>query len=93
MLVALKNELNITWEEEDEKLFNIIEKGMGYLQEDIAGTTLEFTPTNSNGRLLLEYCRYDYNNNAEWFEENYKSDLVRLQYRSVIKKNEKVKGR
>lgn len=86
MLDALKEKLSITWDDEDKKLLDIIEKGKNYLEEDIAGIKLKYENNSSNTRLLLEYCRYEYNNNAEWFEVNYKSDLVRLQYRSVIKK-------
>jgi len=35
--------------------------------------------------LLLDYCRYVYNNASEYFEENYSKEILRLQLQEGIK--------
>lgn len=34
--------------------------------------------------LLLDYCRYSYNNASEYFEENYQQELLRLQLMTAV---------
>lgn len=78
MLKTVKDYLKITWDDEDTHVQGIIDRGQAYLN-DLTGTTLGFTTANLAQSLLLDYCRYVYNNASEYFEENYSKELLRLQ--------------
>lgn len=82
MLQELKDYLRISWDDEDTLLEATIVKGKAYL-EDITGVTLDLEQTREKS-LLLDYCRYSYNNASEYFEENFKSELLRLQLKSAV---------
>lgn len=83
MLEDLKEHLKITWDDEDKKLNKLIQRGKDYLN-DLAGVELDFESETSVKSLLLDYCRYSYNNATEYFEENFKRDLLRLQLKSAV---------
>ncbi len=85
MLKEIKEDLKITWDEEDKKLERIIVRGKSYLENDIAGIKLDFESDETNKSLLSDYCRYSYYNNLEYFEENFQSQLLRLQLKSAVK--------
>lgn len=84
MLEELKKELKITWNDEDSKLERILKSGKLYLENDIVGTKLDFENNESNKTLLFNYCRYCYYNTLEYFEENFRSQLVTLQLKSAV---------
>lgn len=88
MLEELKKRLKITWNEEDDNFKRSLEAGKEYL-EGIAGTTLDFEGSSFNKSLLFEYCRYDYNDAIEYFESNFSKQLIQLQIRSVVQKDDK----
>lgn len=56
--------------------------------ENLTGTSLDFTLENSAKTLLLDYCRYSYNNALEYFEKNFESEILRLQLQEAVKENE-----
>lgn len=89
MLEELKDYLKITWDDEDGYLQNIISRGKEYLK-DLTGTEIDFDNEGPAKSLLLDYCRYYYNNSVEYFLENFRNDIVRLQYKEAIrvKKND-----
>lgn len=78
LLPAVKDYLKITWDDEDAHLQGIISRGQAYLN-DLTGTTLDFETDGQPKALLLDYCRYVYNNASEYFEENYSKEILRLQ--------------
>lgn len=84
LLDDVKEKLKITWDDENTSLEDSILKGKSYIQS-ITGTTLDFEVTGEPHTLLIEYCRYDYNNAIEYFEENFGSRLSRLAYMEEIK--------
>ena len=84
LLQDLKNYLKITWDSEDTYLQNIINRGKEYLK-DLTGTELNFEGEGQAKSLLLDYCRYYYNNAVEYFEENFQGQIVRLQYKEAIR--------
>lgn len=84
MLNAVKDYLKITWDDEDAALLSIIERGKAYLN-DITGAELDFDVAGPPRSLLLDYCRYVYNNASEYFEENFASELLRLQLQMGVK--------
>lgn len=84
LLQELKDYLKITWNNEDAYLQNMIDKGKEYLK-DLTGTDLNFEGEGQPKSLLLDYCRYYYNNAIEYFEENFQRQIVRLQYKEAIR--------
>ncbi|MDF2881679.1 MAG: hypothetical protein K0R54_2236 [Clostridiaceae bacterium] len=84
LLDDFKEKLKITWNDENTGLEDSISSGKTYIQS-ITGTTLDFEVTGEPRTLLIEYCRYDYNNAIEYFEENFGSRLSRLAYMEEIK--------
>jgi hypothetical protein len=83
LLNDVKEHLRITWDEEDQRITKIIKRGQAYLQ-DICGTSLSFDKEDQIKQLLLERCRYEYNNALEDFETNYKSEIMRLIVKKAI---------
>lgn len=77
LLKSLKDRLQITWDEEDEDLESIISRSKSYLSE-LTGATFNFDKEEWPKELLLERCRYVYNNAADEFEKNYAHELSRL---------------
>ena len=78
MLEAVKNYLKITWDDEDANLQEIIDQGEAYLNE-LSGAELDYTQKGLARSLLFDYCRYVYNNASEYFEENFRREILRLQ--------------
>lgn len=83
MLEDVKEYLKITWDDEDVKLQNMIDRGQNYLNER-TGVELDYTTEGQPKALLLDYCRYAYNNALEYFNENFKSELFRLQLKKAV---------
>lgn len=84
MLDELKDKLRITWSDEDVYLTNLIRGSKAYL-EDITGAPIAFEADLVANELVLERCRYSYNNAADEFPANYADDLLRLRLRYAIK--------
>ncbi len=78
MLQAVKDYLKVTWNDEDAHIQGIINRGQAYLN-DLTGAELDYETDGPPKALLLDYCRYTYNNASEYFEENYRRELLRLQ--------------
>ncbi|SEG79426.1 hypothetical protein SAMN04487919_12720 [Bacillus sp. ok061] len=77
LLQELKDVLKITWNEEDASLIKLLEKGEAYLL-DLTNASFDFSKELTPKYLLLERCRYVYNNAGDEFEKNYKNELSRL---------------
>lgn len=84
LLEKVKEYLKIDWDDEDSNLTGIIERGKNNLQE-LTGTTLDFEKEGQPKALLLDYCRYAYNNALEYFEENFHKELRRLILQEAVK--------
>ncbi len=84
MLRAVKNYLKIAWNDEDSHIQGIIDRGQAYLN-DLTGAELDYETDGQPKALLLDYCRYVYNNASEYFEENFAKELLRLQLHEGIK--------
>lgn len=79
----VKDRLDITWDDENEKIQGIIDRAKANLNS-LAGVELDFSTPGLAQTLLLEYCRYIYNNAAEYFEENFHGEIMRLQLQTGI---------
>lgn len=77
MLDELKGRLRITWDDEDKNLLELIEKSKSYLS-NLTNATFDFDKENWVKDLLLERCRYAYNNALDEFEPNFSHELKRL---------------
>ena len=77
LLEELKSRLDITWNEEDPDLDKIIDGAKSYLKH-LTGATFDFDKEKWPKELLLERCRYVYNNAADEFEKNFAHELSRL---------------
>nr|WP_113732346.1 phage head-tail connector protein [Bacillus wiedmannii] len=77
LLDELKNVLKITWNEEDAHLNSILDKEKAYLL-GLTNASFDFSKELIPKELLLERCRYVYNNAGDEFEKNYKNELSRL---------------
>jgi len=84
MLGEIKSYLDVTWDDEDAKIQNMIDACKNNLKT-LAGGTLDFTVEGLPKYLLKNYCRYDYNNASEYFEENFHQQIIRLQIEEGIK--------
>ena len=78
MLETVKDYLKITWDDEDASLQDIIDQSKAYLDE-LVGAELDFEQKGLARSLLFDRCRYVYNNASEYFEENFRREILRLQ--------------
>lgn len=83
MVDKLKVRLKITWDEEDLTLRDILDQGKYYL-DTITAHKLDYETNRLAESLLLEYCRYSYNNVLELFEDNFKHQLMKLQFEVAL---------
>lgn len=79
LLDTLKLYLDITWNDQhtNDKLSGILARAQTKICA-YAGTDVEFSDDSEELQLLLDLCRYIYNNASEDFEANYLPDLLML---------------
>lgn len=78
LLPELKEELNITWDDEDTKLIRQLNQGAKAIQRMIGSTELDFMEDDKPKELLFNYVRYLRNHVIEYFNENFRDDLTSL---------------
>lgn len=78
LLELVKEELRITWDDEDTRLISMIERAKASLNK-LMGVELDYEKPGPAQDLLLARCRYDYNNALEYFEQNFAREILRLQ--------------
>jgi hypothetical protein len=83
MLDELKDVLGIIGNDQDAHLNKIILRGKAKI-EGLAGVAPSFEVEGLPKSLCLNYCRYDYNNAPEYFEENFKSEILRMQLQLAV---------
>lgn len=83
LLQEAKGYLKITWDDEDATLSGHIARGQAHLN-DLMGAELDYTIDGPAKSLLLDYCRYAYNNALEYFEENFQREILRLQLKTGV---------
>jgi len=91
MLEDVKDYLKITWGDEDSYIQGIIDRGEDYFN-NLTGTKLDFEVEGQPKSLLLDYCRYAYNNALEYFMENFHGEILRLQIQEAVKDNVSQEG-
>lgn len=80
LLDTLKSYLDITWQDEhtDDKLSGILARAKDLLVQYAGTDLINFADGTAEQQLLLDLCRYIWNNASEDFETNYLSDLLML---------------
>ena len=78
MLAEVKEYLNYSVDEDVTALTQHITDGKARLQS-LTGTVLDFEVNIFAKELLKNYVRYAVNHGAEYFEENFASEILRLQ--------------
>lgn len=80
LLTALKNYLDVTWEDEagDLKLSGLLARGIKYLNK-VAGAELDYSVEDKPRELLFDYVRYARSNALNEFQTNYLHELLTLQ--------------
>lgn len=81
----VKTYLGITWSDPhtESNVTGILARAQTKLC-GYAGATLDFNTESSEKQLLLDLCRYIYNNASEDFESNYKHELVMLRANHAV---------
>ena len=77
LLKEVKNRLRLLNDDNDKIVEDIIGNGKAVLNE-LVGVELDFEKEGLAKTLLLDYCRYDYNNSLEFFEGNNLQRINRL---------------
>jgi hypothetical protein len=85
LLSDLKERLRITWNEEDDYLKKLIQRSEAYLSE-LTNASFDFSKEEWPKEIMLERCRYAYNNATDEFEENFQHELSRLILHAAIGK-------
>lgn len=80
LLNEVKSYLRITWDEEDADIEKMIDRAISYFKS-VTGTDVDFVADGQNRQLLLDRCRYVRNHAIEEFEENFRSEIINLQFR------------
>lgn len=84
LLSDVKNYLRITWDEEDKDIIApMIDRAISYFKS-ITGTDVDFVNDGQNRQLLLDRCRYIRNQVVEEFEDNFRSEIINMQFRILI---------
>jgi len=91
LLSDLKDRLRITWNEEDELLKKLIRRSEAYLSE-LTNASFDFSKEDWPKDILLERCRYVYNNAGDEFENNFRHELSRLVLAVAIGKVGVIRG-
>lgn len=78
LLVEVKDNLFVTWSDNDKQINIIILKSMNYLQSKVSQPLLidVFSGYDIEHTLLVERCRYDWNNALDEFEDNFGSEIL-----------------
>ena len=86
MLQEVKDYLKITWDNEDAYIQDIIGRGKAELN-DSTGVELDFEAEGKPKNILLDYCRYYYNNAVSYFRENFREEVLELKLKEAAKLN------
>lgn len=80
LIDTLKDYLDITWDDShtDAKLGGILARAQAKICAYAGSDSVDFGDGTTEQQLLLDLCRYTYNNASEDFEQNYKADLLML---------------
>lgn len=87
LLEEVKDNLFVTWSDNDKQIKIIILKSMNYLQSKVSQilTIEDFSSYDIEHTLLIERCRYDWNNALNEFEKNFVSEILAFIQKYALK--------
>lgn len=87
LLEEVKDNLFVTWSDNDKQIKIIILKSMNYLQSKVSQilTIEDFSSYDIEHTLLIERCRYDWNNALNEFEKNFASEILAFIQKYALK--------
>lgn len=90
LLLLLRNELYITWEDEatDMKLQRIILNAIPTMNYKL-GATIDYSMDGMEQNLFLNYCVYVYNNCTYQFDDHYFNEIMQIRQYYEVNGNEK----
>lgn len=93
LFLMLKNELNITWDEEETnlRLSRIVENAVLTMNRKL-GATIDYSEPGQEQELFIAYCMYVYNNCANQFDEHYLNEIMQIRSIYEVKQNEESKS-
>ena len=93
LLEAVKNYLDITWDDADtnKKIKGIVSRGMEYLNH-AAGGKQDYEKEGQARALLFEYVMYVNSGALNEFQQNYLHELMMLQIHQEVKNYEQEKN-
>lgn len=93
LLADLKAKLQVTWDdvETNRVLEKSIKNGQRYFN-NLCETTFTFAEGNAEYELLIERCRYDWNNTLDEFATNYQREISALIMDVAVSKYEEAKA-
>lgn len=85
LLAAVKNYLNVTWDEQatDDKVCGLIASGSVYLDLK-GGGALDYESDGLPRTMLMEYVRYGYSSALDVFETNYLNQLLAMRHERLV---------
>ena len=85
LLQELKDNLNITWDEEEtnRKLNSILKDAKETLDYKL-GATIDYSVPGIEHNLFLNYCMYVYNNCSNEFDYNYLNELYQVRQKYEV---------
>lgn len=85
LLADVKNYLNITWDDlaTDERIRGLIASATAEL-DDYGGETLDYMSDGLPRTLMMDHVRYARDEALDVFENNYRTQLVRLRNRRRV---------
>ena len=80
LIDTVKNYLDITWDDAhtNTKISGILARAQAKICAYAGSDSIDFGDGTTEQQLLLDLCRYIYNNASEDFEQNYRADLLML---------------
>ena len=85
LLADVKNYLNITWDDQatDDRIRSLIASATADL-DDYAGEELDYLSDGLPRTLMMDHVRYARDEALDVFENNYRTQLVRLRNRRLV---------
>lgn len=85
LVELLKNELLITWDEDETnlKLSRIVAGGIQALNHKL-GAEIDYTKSGSEQEIFLAYCVYAYNGCLNEFDGAYQNNIMQLRHKYEV---------
>ena len=85
LLADVKNYLNITWDDQatDDRIRSLIASATADI-DDYAGEELDYLSDGLPRTLMMDHVRYARDEALDVFENNYRTQLVRLRNRRLV---------